>query len=87
MPLTGLAPEDEELAHVMADLVARAGRAGQVSAEQLEQQRLLLERARLERAIRRAREEGGPRIPELAREREHVMGEIRAIDARMEKAV
>jgi DNA primase len=87
MPLTGLAAEDQELAQIMADLVARAGRAGEVSVEQLEQQRLLLERARLERAIRRAREEGGPMIGELAREREQVLGEIRAIDARMEKAV
>jgi DNA primase len=87
MPLSGLAAEDEELASVMADLVERAGRAGRVTVEQLEQQRLLLERARLERAIRRAREEGGPRIGDLAREREQVMGEIRAIDARMEKAV
>jgi len=87
MPLTGLAPEDEELAQVMADLVARAGRAGQVTAEQLEQQRLLLERARIERAIRRAMQDGAPGIPALAREREHVLGEIRAIDARMEKAV
>jgi DNA primase len=87
MPLAGLAPGDEELAHLMADLVARAGRAGDVSEEQLEQQRLLLERARLERAIRRAREEGGLRVGELAREREQVLGEIRAIDARLEKAV
>jgi DNA primase len=87
MPFSGLAPEDDELAHVMADLVARAGRAGQVTVEQLEQQRQLLELARLERAIRRAREEGGLKIGELAREREQVMGEIRAIDARMEKAV
>ena len=65
----------------------RAGLAGEVSGEQLEQQRLLLERARLERAIRRAREEGGPGIGELARKREQVMGEIRALDARMERAV
>jgi len=87
MPMSGLAADDEELAHVIADLVARAGRAGQVTVEQLEQQRLLLERARLERAIRRAREEGRSDTLDLAREREHVMGEIRAIDARMEKAV
>ena len=77
MPLSGLAPDDEELARTMADLVARAGRAGEVTVEQLEQQRLLLERARLERAIRRAREEGGSGMLELAREREEVMGEIR----------
>jgi DNA primase len=87
MPLSGLAPDDEELARVMADLVSRAGRAGQVTGEQLEQQRLLLERARLERAIRRAREEGGLKIGELAREREQVAAQIRAIDARMERAV
>ncbi len=87
MPLSRLEPDDAELAQVMADLVGRAGRAGEVSVEQLEQQRLLLERARLERAIRRAREEGGPKIRELAQEREQVLGEIRAIDARMEKAV
>jgi len=87
MPLSGLAPDDEELARVMADLVGRAGRAGDVSEEQLDQQRLLLERARLERAIRRAREEGGTKTQELAREREQVLGEIRAIDVRMEKAV
>jgi DNA primase len=87
MPLSGLEPEDEELAHLMADLVARAGRAGEVTVEQLEHQRLLLERARLERAIRRAREEGGLKVGELAREREQVLGEIHAIDARIERAV
>jgi DNA primase len=87
MPLSGLAPDDDELARTMADLVARAGKAGQVTAEQLEQQRLLLERARLQRAIGRAREEGGRTVGELAREKEQVMDEIRALDARMERAV
>ena len=85
MPLTGLEIGDEELAQVMADLVAQAGRLGQVTAEQLEQQRLLLERARLERAIRRAREQGTPGTGDLARERERVMGEIRALDAQIEE--
>jgi DNA primase len=87
MPLSGLDEEDEELARVMAELVAQAGRIGEVTVEQLEQQRLLLERARLERAIRRAREQRMPGIGELAREREHVLGAIRALDARIEKAV
>lgn len=87
MPLSGLEPHEQELARVMADLVQRASRAAEVTPEQLEQQRLLLERARLERAIRRAREEGGPGIGDLAREREQVQGEIRALDARMERAV
>jgi hypothetical protein len=87
MPLSGLSEDDEDLAHVMADLVERAGRAGEVSAAQLNQQRLLLERARLERAIRRARAEGGSGIGELARERERVLEEIHAIDTRIERAV
>jgi DNA primase len=87
MPLSGLSDDDEDLAHVMADLVARAGRAGDVTAPQLEQQRLLLERARIERAIRRAREQGGSGIGDLAREREHVLEAIHAIDSNTEKAV
>jgi DNA primase len=87
MPLSGLDAEDEELAQTMADLVTQAGKLGEVTVEQLEQQRLLLERARLERAIRRAREQRMPGIGELAREREHVMGEIRALDAQIDRAV
>lgn len=87
MPLSGLDADDEELARVMAELVAQAGRIGQVTIEQLEQQRLLLERARLERAIRRAREQRAPGIRDLAREREDVLGAIRELDSRMEKAV
>jgi DNA primase len=87
MPLSGLDEDDEELARVMAELVAQAGRIGQVRVEQLEQQRLLLERARLERAIRLARERRTPGIGELAREREQVMGAIRELDTRIERAV
>ena len=87
MPLSGLRPDDEELAQVITDLVARAGRAGDVTAEQLEHQQLLLERARLERAIRRARAEGAPRIGELARERQEVLDSIRHVVARLEQAV
>jgi hypothetical protein len=71
----------------MKDLVDWAGRVGPVTEEQLEQQHLLLERARLERAIRRAQQQRTPGISDLAREREHVMGEIRALDARIERAV
>ncbi len=86
MPLSGLPEDDEDLARVMNDLVERAGRARQVTPEQLEQQRLLLERARLERAIRRAREQGDSGI-ELAREQQNVLDAIHAIDVRIEKAV
>jgi len=86
--LLGLPPH-EKYATTM-EKVVKATRAYLPSAStraQLEQQRLLLERARLERAIRRAREEGGLKIRDLAREREQVLDEIRAIDARMERAI
>jgi hypothetical protein len=71
----------------VADLVARAGRARSVSQDQLEHARLVLERARLERAIRRARAEGSSGIGELAREREDVLERIRQTVARLERAV
>jgi len=87
MPLAALAADDDELTRVMSDLVARAGRAGEVRPEQLDQQRLYLELARLDRAIRRARAEGGTGIPSLALEREGVLAAIRGIDARLEAPV
>jgi DNA primase len=82
-PLGGLPPDDDELARTIADLVRRAGQAAAVRPEHVEQQRLYLERARLERAIRRAlttssvagggslrRAEGGADVQGLAREGE-----------------
>jgi DNA primase len=86
-PLADLPEGDDELARVVADLVARAGRAGQVSDDQLEHARLVLEQGRIERAIRRAQTEGGTGIGELAREREAVMAARRTVYARLEKAV
>jgi len=86
-PLADLPPDDEALARTVADLVARAGRAGHVTEDQLTHARLLLERARLERAIRRARVEGAVGIGELAREREGVLEGIRQVVARLERAV
>jgi DNA primase len=86
-PLADLPPDDEELARTVADLVARAGRAGQVSDDQLVHARLMLERAQLERAIRRARAEGAPGIGELARQREEVLEQIRQVVARLERAI
>jgi len=76
LPLTDLAADDEELARLIADLVARAGRVGNVHPEQLEQQRLILELARLDRAIRRARSENRARLPDLAEQRESVLEAI-----------
>jgi DNA primase len=85
-PLADLPPDDEQLASLVADLVARSGRAGAVTADQLEHARLVLELGRVERAIRRARAQSTPGM-ELAREREHVREGIRAVVARMERAV
>ena len=86
-PLADLPPDDDELARTVADLVARAGRGGHVSEDQLEHARLVLERARLERAIRRARAEGGTGTGDLAREREVVLEKIRKVVAQLERAV
>ncbi|MGZ4345227.1 MAG: hypothetical protein ACXVHX_29240, partial [Solirubrobacteraceae bacterium] len=66
---------------------ARAGSAGTVSVEELEHARLLLELGRVERAIRRARGAGSSGISDLARERENVREQIRAVTGRMERAV
>ncbi|MBV9606425.1 MAG: DNA primase [Solirubrobacterales bacterium] len=86
-PLADLPSDDEQLARTVADLVARAGRAGQVSEDQLAHAHLVLERARIERSIRRARAEGAPGIGELAREREAVLEQIRQVVAKLERAV
>jgi DNA primase len=86
-PLEDLPPDDEELARLVADLVARAGRAGVVSSQRLRHARLVLDRARLDRAIRRARAEGGEEIPDLARQREEILEEIRGVVASLERAV
>jgi DNA primase len=86
-PLADLPADDESLARTVADLVARAGRAGPVSPEQLEHARLVLERARLDRAIRRARADGSSGTGGLAREREDVLERIRGVVARLERAM
>ena len=86
-PLADLPPDDEQLASLVADLVARSGRAGQVSADQLRHAELVLELGRLERAIRRARASGSAGIADLAREREQIREAIRATVARMERAI
>ena len=86
-PLADLPPDDEQLARAVARLVEEAGRAGHVTDDQLEHARLLLEQARIDRAIRRAKSEGGTGIAELAREREAVMAARRTVYARLEKAV
>jgi DNA primase len=86
-PLADLPAGDDELARAVADLVARAGRARRVREDELEHARLVLEQARIDRAIRRVKVEGGSGIAELAREREAVMAERRTVFARLERAV
>jgi DNA primase len=86
-PLADLPEGDDELARAVADLVDRAGRAGEVTGDQLEHARLVLEQARIDRAIRRVKSEGGTGIADLAREREAVMAARRTVYARLEKAV
>ncbi|MBV9837081.1 MAG: hypothetical protein JO156_03110, partial [Solirubrobacterales bacterium] len=87
MPMTSLAADDDELARAVADIVARAGRAGEVTEHHIEQQRMLLERGRVDRAIRRARGGGRGDVTELVRERERVWERIRELDARLERPV
>jgi DNA primase len=86
-PLSDLPEGDEELARVIADLVELAGRARDVGVERLEHARLLLERDRLDRAIRRARVLGQAEATTLGRERELVLEQIRGTVSRLESAV
>jgi DNA primase len=86
-PLSDLPAQDEQLARTVAGLVEEAGLAGEVADDQLEHARLVLEQARLDRAIRRTKTEGGTGIADLAREREAVMAARRTVYARLEKAV
>jgi DNA primase len=86
-PLSDLPADDEEFARAIAHLVAEAGREPEVSEDQLEHARLVLEQSRLERAIRRAKAHGESGISALAREREEVMAARRSVYARLERAV
>ena len=86
-PLRDLPSDDEELARVVADLVARAGSDAAVSDDRLEHARLVLERARLDRAIRRARAQRASGIADLARERERVLEAIHHVVAQLQGAL
>jgi DNA primase len=86
-PLSGLPTDDEQLAMVVADLVALAARVPDVSAHRVEHARLVLERARLDREIRRARGEGRMDISRLAGEREQVLAKVRAVVAGLQETV
>jgi DNA primase len=85
-PLADLPPGDDELARAVAALVEEAGKRGRVSEDELEHARLLLERDRLDRAIRRSRVEGRAGL-ELASERKAVLERLHAVVTRLERAV
>jgi DNA primase len=86
-PLSDLPPDDEQLARVIAELVARAGRMPDISEARLDHARLVLERDRLDRAIRRARVQGQSEVGTLAREREEVLEQIHRVVGRLEEVV
>ena len=84
-PLAGLS-DDDELTPAINDLLARAGRYPDANRDRLEHARLVLELARLDRAIRRARgREGGGDTSALAVEREQARKAVRLVVARLEK--
>jgi DNA primase len=85
-PLSDLPAEDEDLARTVGGLVELAGNVPDPSPDRLEHARLVLERARLERAIIRARGEGLG-TGELAREREVVREAIRTVVSRLEEPI
>ncbi len=89
-PLADLPPDDEELARTIAELVARAGSGADISPDRLDHARLVLEIARVDRAIRRIRGDRGgdaaasARVSGLAREREQLREQLHAVVSRLE---
>jgi len=86
-PLADLPSDDDDLARAVADLVARAARGSEVTADQIEHSRLLLELRRLDREIKRARADKRPGISDIARERQGVRDAIQRVVARLEQTV
>ncbi|HEY5428483.1 MAG TPA: DNA primase [Solirubrobacteraceae bacterium] len=82
-PMAELPADDEELARTVSGLVALAGRVLEPSADRLAHARLFLELARLDRAIIGARGDGAGGN-ELARQREVVRDQMRAVSARLQ---
>jgi len=83
-PLDDLPADDPELADVVRELSMRFA-GTEVGPDSLEHARLLLELARLRRAIGLARAAGGLEVPELAAERARVKSQIDAVTERLER--
>jgi DNA primase len=81
--------EDPELIFVIDDLRHRAGRGREVSADELEHARLVLERDRLRREIRYMREHGGGggALAKLSAEQQDVLTTIKTVVTRLERPV
>ncbi|MGI8579406.1 MAG: DNA primase [Solirubrobacteraceae bacterium] len=84
-PLDDLPADDPELGDVVRELSMRFA-GTEVGPDSLEHARLLLELARLRRAIGQARAAGGLEVPELAAERARVKSQIDAVAERLERA-
>jgi DNA primase len=82
-PLDDLPEDDPELATVVSELAARATRGG-VTPASLEHAWLMLELARLERAIDAARAAKSLDVSTLGREREHVRRQLRELGGRLQ---
>jgi DNA primase len=78
--------DDPELIFVLDDLRARAGRGRQVSGDELEHARLVLERDRLRREIRYLRDHGGGggTLAKLSAEQQDVLTTIKTVVTRLE---
>jgi DNA primase len=83
-PLADLPPDDDELARAISDLVARAGRVPDPRPERLEHARLVLELARIDRAIVAARAARGMGVTELSKERDEIQGSMHALMGRLD---
>jgi DNA primase len=86
-PLSDIPEDDGELARAIADLVARAGKTPDVSAGRLMYARLVLERSRLDRAIRRARADRGMNVSALARQRAELMDRMSEVLVGLQKTM
>jgi hypothetical protein len=85
-PLPDPPGEDPELIVALEDLQARAARGRQVSVDELEHARLVLERDRLRREIGYLREHGGGggTLAKLSAQQQEVLAAIRLIVTRLE---
>jgi DNA primase len=81
--------EDPELILVVDDLRSRAGRGREVTVDELEHARLVLERDRLRREIRYMREHGGGggALARLSAEQQEVLTTIKTVVTRLERPV